>query len=92
MPVPAVLFGVDLGCLRHKAVGELPVRVREEHVMSPLSVIPKIVALRGQIVIVCRGSMVFGGLLMGRGGGVTTNDGTPLRADSRCERWYRQRV
>jgi hypothetical protein len=69
--VSTVLFRVNFGRFGHETASVEPVRLREQHVVSRLGVIAEIVALGGEFVIICGGSVVLGGLQMRVGGWVS---------------------
>jgi hypothetical protein len=63
--VAAVLFGMNLGRFGHETVGVGRMRFGKKGVVGGLGVIAEIVPLGGELVIICRQPMVFGGLQMG---------------------------
>ncbi len=71
MLVSTMLFGMNLGSIRHKTAGVQRVRLGQQRIMRRLGMIAKVVPLGGELVIVCGGPEVFGGLQMSRGRGVS---------------------
>jgi hypothetical protein len=62
--VSTMLFGVNLCRIRHIAAGMQRVRLGQQRIMRRLGMIAKLVPLGSELVIVCSGPVMFGGLQM----------------------------